>query len=646
MGGMVPKDVYELTGAGDPRLSPDGRTVAYAVWSIDGEENIYKSAIWMAAVDGSSPPRQFTAGGKRDGSPRWSPDGSMVAFTSNREKDAPQLYVMPVAGGEPKRLTDLKQGVSDPRWSPDGTRIAFASRLADPAYEEEDDKKRAPRRFTRLWFKLDNEGWIGDRRQHIFTVASDGSSEPVQLTKGEFEHDSPAWSPDGTRIAFSSMRHDDWDIRPASDIFAVDAGGGEPELLTSTDGSAGAPTWTPDGQAIVYTYSPGIYDDPRHGQIAVLDLAGRGRRVLTESLDRQCTPYPTMREPVLDGPDTVFAVEDHGNTLLYRVPIDGSAAPTPIVEGDRSVTGYDVVGGTLVFTATDPTSLAEVYTGGGRKLTDVGGAFSAERDLSSPERYTATSEDGSEVECWVMRPAGFETGTKYPTLLNVHGGPFTQYGNRFFDEFQVYTGAGYVVVYCNPRGSSGYSEDWGRAIRGASGGIGPGWGTVDYQDVMACIHEAVKRFDFIDPDRLGVMGGSYGGYMTSWIVSHTDEFKAALSERSVNQWVSMWGSSDFGWSFRGEIGSFIWEDPDEWVRMSPQTYAQNITTPLLILHSENDLRCPVEQGEQLFTTLRLLKRDVEMLRFPAEGHELTRSGNPVHRVQRFEAVLEWWSRRL
>ncbi len=644
--GMAPEDVYDLTGVGDPRLSPDGTTVAYAVWSIDRDENRYRSAIWLAAADGSDPPRRFTAGEKRDGTPRWSPDGSMLAFVSDRERDAPQLYVVPVHGGEARRLTDLKQGVSEPAWSPDGTRLAFTSRVADPAYDEEDDKKRAPRRFTRLWFKFDNEGWTGDRRKHVFTVAVDGEEDPVQLTKGDFEHEAPAWSPDGRRIAFGAMRHEDWDIEPASDIYVVDASGGEPDALTGTDGGASHPAWAPDGASIVYTYSPGIFDEPRHGQIAVVDVASRERRILTSSLDRQCTPYPPMREPLIDDGDAVFAVEDRGNVHLYRVALDGSAPPSLVVGGDNAVTGYDKAGGRLVYSASDPVSMSELHAEDGRSLTDVGAAFTSARALSRPERFIATSEDGTEVECWVMRPVGAEPGVRYPTILNVHGGPFTQYANRFFDEFHVYSGAGYAVVYCNPRGSSGYSEDWGRAIRGGSGGIGPGWGTVDYQDVMACIEEAVRRFDFIDPDRLGVMGGSYGGYMTSWIVSHTDYFKAGISERAVNQWVSMWGSSDFGWVFKGEIGSFIWEDFDEWVRMSPQTYAHKITTPLLILHSENDLRCPIEQAEQLFTTLRLLKRDVEFVRFPAEGHELTRSGNPVHRVQRFEVVLDWWSRKL
>jgi dipeptidyl aminopeptidase/acylaminoacyl peptidase len=654
MGGMVPRDVYELTGVGDPRLSPDGRTVAYVVWWIDEEQNAYRSAIWMAAADGSGPPRRFTAGDKRDASPRWSPDGSMLAFTSNRERDAAQLYVVPVTGGEAVRVTDLKEGVGEPVWSPDGTHLAFASRVPDPAYEEQDEKKREPRRFTRLWFKFDNEGWVGDRRQHIFTVVADGSAAPVQRTSGDFEHDHPIWSPDGSRLVFTAARHEDWDIHLAADLYALDAldaadgqdPGAEPELLTSTDGSVGRAAWTPDGAALVYTFQPGILDDPRHTQIAVLNLEDRERRILTASLDRACSPYPAIREPVLDGGDALFAIEDHGNVHLYRVPLDGSAEPTLVIGGDRALTGYDLVAGGLIFSATDPVTLSELFTADGTKLTDVGVPFTGARALSAPERFVATSKDGTEVECWVMRPADHEDDTKVPALLNVHGGPFTQYGNRFFDEFHVYTGAGYAVVYCNPRGSSGYTEAWGRAIRGGSGGIGPGWGTVDHEDVMACIEEAVRRFDFIDGDRLGVIGGSYGGYMTSWIVGHGDRFKAAISERAVNQWISMWGSSDLGWAFKGEIGSFLWEDFDEWVRMSPQTYAHDITTPLMILHSENDLRCPIEQAEQLFTTLRLLKRDVELVRFPAEGHELTRSGSPMHRVQRFDVVLDWWSRKL
>jgi dipeptidyl aminopeptidase/acylaminoacyl peptidase len=234
---------------------------------------------------------------------------------------------------------------------------------------------------------------------------------------------------------------------------------------------------------------------------------------------------------------------------------------------------------------------------------------------------------------------------QYPTLFNIHGGPFTQYGNTFFDEFQVYAGGGYAVVFSNPRGSSGYSEEWGRAIRGP-GPAGPGWGSVDYDDCMAVAEQAVRQFDFIDGERLGVIGGSYGGFMTSWIVGHTDRFKAAVSERAVNSFVSMWGSSDFGWDMKGYLGTFLFEDVETYLKVSPLTYAEHIHTPLLILHSENDLRCPIEQGEQLFVTLRLLKRPVEMVRFPAESHELTRSGNPVHRVQRFELVLEWFDRYL
>jgi dipeptidyl aminopeptidase/acylaminoacyl peptidase len=366
--------------------------------------------------------------------------------------------------------------------------------------------------------------------------------------------------------------------------------------------------------------------------------------VLTESLDRNCSPYPALREPLWQGDQIAFAIEDHGNNHLYMVPADGSAPPELVLGGDQALTGYDLVAGQGVHTATTPTALSEVFFGE-RQLTEVGKPFADGRELSAPERFTAISPDGTEVEAWIMRPVAYEEGEKYPVLLNIHGGPFTQYGNKFFDEFQVYAGAGYAVVYSNPRGSSGYSEAWGRAIRGPAEG-GPGWGSVDYEDLMAVMDEALKRYEFCDPDRLGVIGGSYGGFMTSWIAGHTDRFQAGVSERAVNQWVSMWGASDFGWDFKGTLGAFLYENTDAWLQVSPHTYATQITTPLLILHSENDLRCPIEQGEQLFTTLRMLKREVEMVRFPNEGHELSRSGNPVHRVMRFEIVLDWFDRYL
>lgn len=644
MPGMVPEDVYELTGVADPRVSPDGRTAAYVVWRVDKEDNEGKGAVWLAPLDGSIPPTQFTSGTKRDGDPRWSPDGTQLAFTSKREGGPAQLYVIPIAGGEPRKLTDVKEDAGQAAWSPDGSRIAFVARVRDEAYEEGDEKKRPPRRITRLQFKLDNEGWTFDRPQHVFVVPADGSAEPIQLTSGDFENVRPSWSPDGKRIAFASARHDRWDTSPISDIYVIDAGGGEPERITSSDGGSGLPSWSPDGSRVAYSFYPSVFDDPKHSQIAVIEVKSGQRRILTESLDRNCGPYPEMREPIWDGDMLLFAVEDSGNLHLYRVPADGSGAPQPVVTGDFVVTGYDAAAGQVAHSLTTATALSELYHGD-RRLTEVGKAFADATEVPAPERFTAISPDGAEVEAWVLRPAGFQQGTKYPMLLNVHGGPFTQYGNKLFDEFQVYAGAGYAVVYSNPRGSSGYSEEWGRAIRGPVDG-GPGWGSVDYEDVMAVTDEAIKRFDFIDPDRLGVMGGSYGGFMASWIVGHNDRFQAAISERAVNQWVSMWGSSDFGWDFKGYMGSFLYEDYDSYVKMSPATYAKDITTPLLILHSENDLRCPIEQGEQLFTTLRMLGREVEFVRFPAEGHELSRSGSPVHRVMRFQIILDWFERYL
>ena len=642
MSGMVADDVYELTGVGDPRVSPDGTTVAYVVWSVDRDANDYRSAIWLAAADGSTTPRQFTSGKKRDASPRWSPDGRCLAFTSNREGEHAQLYIMPVTGGEPRKLTELKEGVTAAAWSPDGTRIAFTARAPDRAYEEGEAARRPPRRFTRLQFKLDDVGWTGDRRQHVFTVPADGSAAPRQLTDGDFEDSDPCWSPDGSRIAFASARADNWDLSLTRDLYTID-GAGALEKLTTTDGRAERAAWSPDGSQIAYYFNPSVFDDPRHTHIAVLDVARRERRLLTEPLDRNCAPYPTLREPIWDGDDLLFVVEDHGNTPLYRVPADGSGKPEP-VEADIFLDGYDANAGVIARALTQPTALTEL-TVAERRITDVGAHFSEARELAASERFVATSPDGSEVEAWIIRPVGFAPGARYPTLLNVHGGPFAQYGNRFFDEFQVYAAAGYCVLYANPRGSSGYTESWARAIRGPVAD-GPGWGTVDYEDLMAVVDEAVRRFEFVDPERLGVMGGSYGGFMTSWIVGHTERFRAACSERAGNNFILEGGAADLGWAFRGEFGAYWFEAPDAYLAMSPSMHATSITTPLLIVHSENDLRCPIGHAEELFTILRLLGREVELVRFPEESHELSRSGSPVHRVQRFEIILEWFERHL
>jgi dipeptidyl aminopeptidase/acylaminoacyl peptidase len=641
---MVPEDVYDLVGVSDPRVCPDGSMVAYVVTTVDRDESAYRSAIWVVPTDGSQAPRRFSQGPKRDASPRWSADGSRLAFTSNRDADGGQLYVIPAEGGEALRLTDFgKESVDEVAWSPDGTRIAFSARVRDAAYDEEQDSKRPPRVIKRLKYKLDSVGWTFDRPRHIFVVASDGSAEPKQLTKGGFEHSGPAWSPDGTEIAFAAARHKDWDIDlGGNDLWIVDADGGRPVRISEGDGRYGTPSWSPDGKRIAHTHTPGAMGT-RHAQISVTDPASGTTKVLTKSLDRNCAPFMVGREPIWVGRDLVFGAEDGGNDHVFRVRASGGK-PHPVLVGNRRLGGYDVAGGVAAHVQTTPTQLPDLYSGD-KRLTRHGAAFSRERTLSKPTRFMAISKDGSKVECWIMRPVGFREGKRYPVLLNIHGGPFTQYGNGFFDEFQVYAAAGYVVLYCNPRGSSGYSEAWGAAINGPKLG-GSGWGTVDYADVMAAVDTALDRYGFCDPERLGVMGGSYGGYMTSWIVSHTDRFKAAISERAVNAWHSMHGSSDFGWPFKAQFGTSVYEDPEGWAAMSPITYAKDIKTPLLILHSENDLRCPIEQAEQLFTILRLRKRDVEFVRFGAESHELTRSGSPLHRMQRFEIVLDWWRRKL
>lgn len=638
-----PQDVALIKQAGHPRISPDESMVAFTVTTPDTETNEYLSRILVAEALQSGGPVSEISPGPKDIKPRWSPDSSKIAFVGHVQEKGSEIYVVASEGGEATKLAEFPEEVEELEWSPDGSKIAFTMRDRDEdQYGPEKDKDKPPRHIDRLSFRLDGTGWTIDRPRHLFVIAAEGG-EPRQLTFGDFQDSSLSWSPDGTRIAFTSGRHDTWDVDFRSDLFTVDVVSQDLEQLTETDGSYSFPAWSPDGSQIAFAYKPDPLDGPRHSVIGSIDVDTSEVRLLSQELDRNASPMFAQQTPIWNEGDIYFIIEDSGNNHLYRVPSGGKGKPEGVITEKGQVGEFDLKGRTTAHTHTSSTTIPDLFVG----TTRVSALSITNRELVDPISFEATSSDGTEVPAWVMRPANFDTDKKYPLLLNIHGGPFTQYGDKFFDEFQVYAGAGYAVVYSNPRGSAGYSEAWGRAIRGRSApDPGSGWGGVDYEDLMAVVDTAIERFPFIDPDRLGVMGGSYGGYMTSWIVGHTDRFSTAISERALNDHNTFAYTSDIGPIFRSYFGKTYLEDPEEHARMSPITYLDNITTPMLILHSENDLRCPISQAEEMFFALKLLGKDVEFVRFPGEGHELSRSGAPRHRVQRFEVILDYLNRHL
>jgi dipeptidyl aminopeptidase/acylaminoacyl peptidase len=450
-------------------------------------------------------------------------------------------------------------------------------------------------------------------------------------------------------VAFVSARHATRDEDLAADVFTVPFSGGDPHQLTRTEGPVSWPVFSPDGRTVAYVGHADARGVSRHHRLYVVPADGGVPACLTAALDRNCEPMMGAAGPQWLGRTgaLLFQVEDEGDVSLYRIAAAAGGAPDRLVGGTRQVTAFSASGdGAFVaFTATDDTSPPEVFVcradgTGERQLTDLNRDWKAEVARARPERFRF-ERAGFTVDGWVMPPFGREAGRRYPVLLNIHGGPATQYGHRFFDEFQVYAGAGYAVVYLNPRGSRGYGEAFARAVVGD-------WGGGDYADLMAGLDEALGRFDFLDAGRLGVIGGSYGGFMTSWIVGHTGRFRAACSERAVNAMWSMYGTSDIGFWFQEAhaVGRPPWEDFHWYVERSPLSYARDIRTPLLIVHSESDLRCPMEQAEQLYVALKKLKRTVRFVRFPDEDHELSRSGRPRHRLARFRILLEWFGEHL
>jgi dipeptidyl aminopeptidase/acylaminoacyl peptidase len=630
--------------ASAPAVSPDGRTIAFVVNTVELAENRTVSRIWLTAPDGE--PAPITAG-PRDGQPVWSPDGRFLAFTSGRgEKDSDAtLHVLPVDGpGEVRTVTTMPDGIADLAWSPDGAWLGFVSRSRDPRYEAKDERWQAPRKIETFFTRLDNVGWITDRPSHVYVARADGTDGPRNLTPGPYQHHGVAWLRDASAVITTAQRHEGWDLDLAEDLYVVPLDG-EIQALTKQTGMYANASVSPDGSSVAFIGFDDTRADPQNSKVGVIPVTGGSHRWISEALDRTFSPTAGARPPVWLDDDTLLAsAEDRGDTHLYRLSVSNGAAPEPVTRGPVCVTGFDAAAGRLVTAQATVEHPAEI-------VTLDGPVSRVTRSFLGWERFTVPTTDGSdEIDAWIMRPAGFEARRRYPVLLNVHGGPFTQYGETFFDEAQMQAAAGFVVVMSNPRGSSGRHTGWGQSIMGPKHKVvkgGTGWGSVDVDDVLAVIDAALARYKFCDPNRVGMLGGSYGGYMATLLAArHGGRFRAICSERAVNNMLSEEWSSDIGTAFKIDHGVTYLEDPDEYIRMSPIVDIRKIDVPMLILHSENDLRCPIVQAEELFVGLRLLGRDVTFYRFPGEGHELSRSGSPLHRQMRAEIILDWFSEKL
>jgi dipeptidyl aminopeptidase/acylaminoacyl peptidase len=687
---VAAKDLLKLRFLAEPAISPDGRRVAFVVAHAAKEGPEYHAHIWMAPADGSGPARQFTHGAKRDGHPLWSPDGRFLAFVTNRSGHK-EIWMLPTDGGEARRVTFTPHGAGNPAWAPDSRALAFTTEVGpdDPApaahsFETDEERKtrkekadkarrEAPIRHTRIQYKTDGAGLWEGRYTHIWIQPLDDEGEnagaPRQLTSGDYE-DSPAvWSPDGRYLAFSSNRAADPDLTLTSDIFVVPAEGGEPQQITAGKGAAESPAWRPDGAALAYVGHERAFEGG-YGSNNILYVVpfapGAGtaaqREDLSGALDRPVDNMSlsdarlggVINYPVWapDGAALYMNLSSWGRVGLWRFPTGGAGEPVEAVGGDRAVGNYSFSADRRVvaFVAGSPTSPGDLFTArldaqgaaeDARQVTEVNRKLFAEVEIRAAEELRFDGPDGTPLQGWVITPPGFDPARRYPAVLNIHGGPHLMYGFTYFHEFQTLAAQGFVVFYMNPRGGQGYGQAFSDAIRGR-------WGAPAQADLEAGLDALLAR-GYVDSARLGVSGGSYGGYMTLWMIGHSERFAAAVASRPVTNLISFYGASDAGfeltdWEFGELFGSedayrTLWEH-------SPLAYAPQMTTPVLITCGERDQRTPLEQSEEMFVALKRLGKTAELAQFPGGSHDLSRGGAPPMRVARLEAIAGWMRRYL
>ncbi|OLD49493.1 MAG: hypothetical protein AUI83_12160, partial [Armatimonadetes bacterium 13_1_40CM_3_65_7] len=579
-------------------------------------------------------------------------DGARLAFTSDRgdvpkgRKRAPRnIFVLDLAGGEARQVTRFGDDCSDLAWSPDGRSLAFVVR--DP--EDAEDEEEGVRVYDRARYKSDEGGLLDDRRKHMWIVGADGSA-PRRLTDGDYADGQPEFSPDGREIAFVANRTEKRDLNTVADIHVVTLSG-ETRRITDGEGSYGNPSWSPDGAVITaYGTDRAIGSSARNIHMWAFAKAGGPGRDLLDGWDRSVgsSVISDMRAHAQTLPPAwtrdgriLFLGSDQGTANAYSCAATGGDVRAETV-GSQQLVSWSLDLSRRRFaairaTTIDPGNLAVGQVGGTmRKASCLNDEFLASRFVEPPERVEFTGADGWKIEGWLMKPRGFDPAKQWPLVLEIHGGPHTAYGHSFFHEFHVLAGRGYAVLLTNPRGSHAYGQRFVEACVGD-------WGGKDYEDLMAGVDHAIG-LGWVDPKRLYVTGGSYGGFMTNWIVGHTDRFRAAVTQRSISNNISAFGTSDIGWHFwEHEMGDATpWRESEKLIFRSPLTYVTNVKTPLLILHAERDLRCPIEQAEQLFTALKVLGKEAVFVRFPEDNHDLTRGGKPKHRVEHTRRIADWF----
>jgi dipeptidyl aminopeptidase/acylaminoacyl peptidase len=696
---VTEKDLFDFVWIGDPQISPDGTQVAYVRVTVNEKKDGYNTAIWIVPASADAAPRQLTSG-VRDSSPRWSPDGKWLVFTRAVEKDGktqpPQLCLLPMNGGEAFVFTDLPKGAADPKWSPDGRSLLFTSTSnpddlkkqarkkkkeqekgaaaadSSPASSPNDTKKPDESGeeehesdvhvITRAVYREDDEGYLDFKRpQHLWIVSAprsgDEKVEPRQLTFGRFDEGNAAWSNDGAQIYFTSWHVDEpYYELPKTELYVIPAKGGDARLLTTIPMNVRNLALSPDGKRAAFIAS---VNEPVHSytqpDLWTIELApGANASNLTANFDfdagesvfgDNAAPRAAGRVAprwTADGKHILDIYAREGRTQLASFAAS-TGQVADLTQGNQAVTRFSASadGNKIVVLISTPTRINDLFIvdqsgAQPRQLTHSNDKLFTQLNLTEPEEIWYQSFDGKRIQTWVQRPPDFNPANKYPLILDIHGGPHAAYGYIFEHEFQWMAAKGYVVLYPNPRGSTSYGQEFGNIIQYKYPGD-------DFKDLMAAVDEVVRPGG-IDDKKMGVTGGSGGGLLTNWVVGHTDRFAAAVAQRDIADWANWWYTADFtlfqpSWfktpPFKDETGDFK--------ARSPITYINNVKTPLMLVLGEEDTRTPPGAGgEQMFRALKFRKIPTVMIKFPGESHELSRSGQPWHRVERLEHIVGWF----